>query len=139
MGAERGLGAWGWHGSCFVFGEFKFLCAQRNKILESDLLHVLIQVLVLEVLGIDAGSNGRYNGVRLGFWSLVLEVTNPRNDGQASNHEIVLVDRPLYSSTVVGVVTTIGIGGRTDVNGGAGSSSFAMILSHGQGCSCTGR
>ena len=44
---------------------------------------------------------------------------SPRGEDQASNHDIISVDRPLYSSTVVGVVTTIGIGGRTDVNGGA--------------------
>ena len=71
--------------------------------------------------------------------SLVLEVPNPRNDNQVSNHETVSVDRPLYSSTVVGIVTTIGIGGGAAVNGGAGRSLFAMMISHGQSCSCTGR
>ena len=113
LGGIRGLGGWCWHGPCFVFGEFKFLCVQRKKIFESDLLDTLIEVLILEVLGVDACSNGRYYGVRFGFSSLVLEVPNPRGDGLMSNHEIVSVDRPLYSSTVVGVMTTIGIGGRT--------------------------
>jgi hypothetical protein len=135
-----GLGGWFWHGPCFVFGQFKFLCVKRKKIFESDLLDILIEVLILEVMGIDAGSNGRYYyGVRCGF-SLVLEVPNPRGNGLTSNHEIVSVDRSLYSSStaVVGVVMTIGIGGRTEVNGGAGSS-FAMMISHGQRCSSTGR
>ena len=43
------------------------MCAQRNKILESDLLDGLIQVLVLEVLGVNAGST--YHGARCGFTS----------------------------------------------------------------------
>ena len=51
--------------------------------------------------------------------------------------DVISVNRPLYSSTVVGTVTTFGIGGRTDVNGGVGSI-FAMMISHGQRCSWIG-
>ena len=51
--------------------------------------------------------------------------------------DVISVNRYLRNSTVVGTVTTFGIGGRTDVDGSAGSS-FAMMISHGQKCSSTG-
>ena len=112
LGGRRGLVGWCWYGPCFVFGEFKFLCVQRNKIFECDLL----EILILEVLGVDAGSNGSYSyGVRCVF-SLVLQVPSHRG-----NHEVISMDRPLHSSAVlVGILTTFDIGGRTDINGGAG-------------------
>ena len=40
--------------------------------------------------------------------------------------DVISVNRYLRNSTVVGTVTTFGIGGRTDVDGSAGSS-FAMM------------
>ena len=53
--------------------------------------------------------------------------------------DAISVDRPLHSRTVVSIVMTFGIkNGRTDVNSRAGSS-FAMMISHGQRCSCKGR
>ena len=46
--------------------------------------------------------------------------------------DVILVNRYLCNCTQhpAVVVTTFGIGGRTDINGGA-SSSFAMMISHG--------
>ena len=52
--------------------------------------------------------------------------------------DVISVNRRMCKCTVVGTVTTISVGRRTDVNGGAGSG-FSMMISHGQSCSCTGR
>ena len=51
--------------------------------------------------------------------------------------DVISVNRRMCKCTVVGTVTTFGIGGRTDVDGSAGSS-FATMISHGQKCSSTG-
>ena len=45
--------------------------------------------------------------------------------------DVISVNRYLCNGTVVGTLTTFGIGRRTDVDGRAGSS-FAMMISHGQ-------
>ena len=44
--------------------------------------------------------------------------------------DVISVDGPLHSSTVVSTVTAFGIGRRTDVDGIA--NGFVMTISHGQ-------
>ena len=99
-----------------------FLLLQWKQVLKSNLSQILVEVHP-GILCVHAGtSNGRYYGVRCGF-RRVLQVPGPRaGEGLTSNHEVISVNRPLYSSTVVGSVTTFGIGGRKDVEGGARSS-----------------
>ena len=75
-GGGRGLvGGWVGHGLWLLFLVFKFLWFQRKKILECHLLKILLEVLILEVMGVDAaaGIGSRYYGIHRRF-SLVLQV-----------------------------------------------------------------
>ena len=52
------------------------------------------------------------------------------SDVLESGVDVISVDGPLHSSTVVSTVTAFGIGRRTDVEGIA--NDFVMMISHGQ-------
>ena len=103
-----------------------------------DVLLVKFRIRILGVLCVDAGSDWRYWVVRCRFGSRDLEVRGPSIKQRRANHDVISVNRRMCKGTIVGTVTTFGIGGRTDVIGGA-SSGFSMMISHGQSCSNTGR
>ena len=96
----------------------------KEKILEDDFDVVLLQLYfdsyVIIIPDTQFRKRREANGMNHSTWY--------------SSTGIVYSD---YNKVTLSRLTAICIGGRTDVDGSAGSS-FAMMISHGQKCSSTG-